>query len=357
MPEELARPSQPASDPDRSLLNSRIPAAAPVPPNTTAPHPSAIQLPSAMTHREQRAAEVLAIEAERRRADPRGEGRDDVDWLGRATGAPRPQSGIGDLPAPTGPVAQPLGVPNALPTSDEPPSFTDLLRIPDAGQPDRPFDWAVHDDATGEVPAALTSTSYDTTTLGAGSWSLTDDQDDDEDVVSGEIPVPAAAPVPHAGPVPPTDRSRRPHRSRRPRPSRPPHRRRPPTPSAATPRATAAAGHSPTTPSAPARPRGGPPTTQHRLRRQTPRRRRPCPQRPRRMPTERRHPRSRRWSSRRAPPSSRRPRCRRTPRTSTSPSGTAARPATRVPSRTCSAPRPSTSSARPGTTRTTPAPG
>ncbi|WIB60731.1 septum formation family protein [Curtobacterium sp. MCLR17_007] len=206
MPEELARPSQPAqpaSDPDRSLLSSRIPAAAPVAPNTTAPHPSAIELPSAMAHRAQRAAETRAIEDERRRTDPHGEGRDDVDWLGRATGSSLPPAGLGDVPAPTGPVAQPLGVPNALPTSDEPPSFTDLLRIPDAGLSDRPFDWAVHDDATGEVPTALTSASFDTTTLGAGSWSLTADQDDDEDVVSGEIPVPAAAPVVPVAPTAP----------------------------------------------------------------------------------------------------------------------------------------------------------
>ncbi|MCJ1714121.1 septum formation family protein [Curtobacterium sp. VKM Ac-2922] len=224
MPEELARPSQPAqpaSDPDRSLLSSRIPAASDVPPNSTAPHPSAIQLPSAMTHREQRAAEVLAIEAERRRNDPRGEGRDDVDWLGRATGAPAPAPGLGDLPTPTGPVAQPLGVPNALPTSDEPPSFTDLLRIPGGDQADKPFNWAVHDDATGEVPVALTSPSYDTTTLDVGSWSLAADHDDDDDVVSGEIPLPPVAaasvplptsmpaPAPAPDPTPPTDPVRR----------------------------------------------------------------------------------------------------------------------------------------------------
>jgi hypothetical protein len=201
MPEELARPSHPASDPDRSLLSSRIPAAAPVPPTTTAPHPSSIQLPTAQAHRDQRAAEVRAIDDERRRSDPRGEGRDDVDWLGRATGAPL---GTAGTPEPTGPVAQPLGVPNALPTSDEPPSFTDLLRIPGAAATDRPFDWAVHDDATGEVPTALTSDSFDTTAVGAGTWSLASEQDDIE---QDDIEQPAAQPA--APLVAPTDPVRR----------------------------------------------------------------------------------------------------------------------------------------------------
>ncbi|MFZ6991332.1 septum formation family protein [Curtobacterium sp. RRHDQ66] len=194
MPEQLAAPSRPApptSDPDRSLLGSRIPPAAAVPPTPTAPHPSSIQLPTAQANREQRAAETRAIEDERRRTDPRGEGRDDVDWLGRATGS---------TPTPTGPVVQqPVGVENTLPSSQEPPSFTDLLRIQgsDASERpsvDRPFDWAVNDDETGEVPTTLTTNSFDTTALGAGSWHLADDTEDD--VVSGEAPTtPEPAPV------------------------------------------------------------------------------------------------------------------------------------------------------------------
>ena len=193
MPEQLAAPSQPApptSDPDRSLLGSRIPPAAAVAPTSTAPHPSSIQLPTAQANREQRAAETRAIEDERRRTDPRGEGRDDVDWLGRATGSTR---------TPTGPVVQqPVGVENSLPSSQEPPSFTDLLRIQgsDASERpsvERPFDWAVHDDETGEVPTTLTTNSFDTTALGAGSWHLADDTEDD--VVSGEVPITPAPAV------------------------------------------------------------------------------------------------------------------------------------------------------------------
>ncbi|SBN62230.1 Septum formation [Curtobacterium sp. 9128] len=193
MPEQLAAPSQPApptSDPDRSLLGSRIPPAAAVPPTSTAPHPSSIQLPTAQANREQRAAETRAIEDERRRTDPRGEGRDDVDWLGRATGS---------TPTPTGPVVQqPVGVENTLPSSQEPPSFTDLLRIQGADASERPsvgrpFDWAVHDDETGEVPTTLTTNSFDTTALGAGSWHLADDTEDD--VVSGEVPITPAPAV------------------------------------------------------------------------------------------------------------------------------------------------------------------
>jgi hypothetical protein len=175
MPEQLAAPSHPASDPDRSLLSGRIPPASAVPPPTTAPHPSSIQLPFAQTNRDQRSAEIRAIEDERRRTDPFGLGRDDVDFLGRATGS---------RPTPTGPlVQQPIGVEATLPPTDEPPTFTELLRLPGvdgADRPDagRPFDWAVHDDTAGEVPTTLTSNSFDTTTLGGG-WSLADEADDD----------------------------------------------------------------------------------------------------------------------------------------------------------------------------------
>ena len=184
MPEQLAQPTEhPQADAEheRETLSDRIPPAAPVPPAPTAPHPSSITLPTAMTHRDQRAAENRAIEDERRRLDPFGQGRSDVDWLGRATGS---------QPVPTGPVAQqPVGVENVLPTSDQPPSFTELLRItdaPDAQDPPAalPFDWAIHDDEVREVPATLTSDSFDTTTGPAAYWSLADDADDD--VVAGE---------------------------------------------------------------------------------------------------------------------------------------------------------------------------
>ncbi|WP_144762131.1 septum formation family protein [Curtobacterium sp. 9128] len=191
MPEELAAPSRPApptSDPDRSLLGSRIPPASAVPPNSTAPHPSSIQLPTAQAHRDQRAAETRAIEDERRRLDPRGEGRDDVDWLGRATGSTPTRNDA----APS----QPVGVEGVLPSSTEPPSFTDLLRVQGGDlqgrpAPARPFDWAVHDDETGEVPTTLTSDSFDTTALGAGAWHIADD--DEADVVSDELPVASIA--------------------------------------------------------------------------------------------------------------------------------------------------------------------
>lgn len=198
MPEQLAAPSHPASDPDRSLLSGRIPPASAVPPSTTAPHPSSIQLPFAQTNRDQRAAETQAIEDERRRTDPLGLGRDDVDFLGRA---------VGSRPTPSGPLAQqPLGVGNTLPPSDEPPTFTELLRLPGvdgAERPDagRPFDWAVHDDDAGEVPTTLTSDSFDTTTLGGG-WSLADEADDDaviDDEPVGPATVAMSVPTP---PVP-----------------------------------------------------------------------------------------------------------------------------------------------------------
>ncbi|MEK6344094.1 MAG: hypothetical protein V4737_09675, partial [Curtobacterium sp.] len=164
MPEELRAPSQQA-------------------------HPSSIQLPTAQSNRDARAAE-----AERRRTDPTGTGRDDVDWLGRATGTGTGAVTVGEPMA-----RQPLGVEDALPSADEPPSFTDLLRVqpsPDdagAAPVDRPFDWAVRDDVTGEVPTTLTSNAYDTTAfdtsaLATGSWSLADEADDEDEVVTGEVP-------------------------------------------------------------------------------------------------------------------------------------------------------------------------
>ncbi|TDW67946.1 putative regulator of septum formation [Curtobacterium sp. PhB25] len=210
MPEQLSAPSESpdaAAEHERSTLHDRIPPAAVVPPNPTAPHPSSIVLPTAQTHRDERAAASQAIEDERRRVDPFGEGRADVDWLGRATGSGAP------VP-PTGPVAhQPLGVENVLPPSEEPPSFTDLLRIAGTGSvptqgagPDRPFDWAIRDDETGEVPTTLTGDSFDTTAFGGGgSWSLADETDAEDEVVSGEVDTPVGG-VPQAlrtFPVPP----------------------------------------------------------------------------------------------------------------------------------------------------------
>jgi hypothetical protein len=198
MPEQLTAPSenpQASAEHERSTLGERIPPAAPVAPASTAPHPSSISLPTAQSHRDQRAADNRAIEDERRRLDPFGEGRSDVDWLGRATGA---------QPTPTGPVAaQPLGVENVLPATDEPPSFTELLRTAgtdapaaDTGGPDRPFDWAIRDDEAGEVPATLTTDAFDTTALAGGSWHLADDDDDPTDdsdvVVSSEVETPVS---------------------------------------------------------------------------------------------------------------------------------------------------------------------
>ncbi|MCY1694098.1 hypothetical protein [Curtobacterium sp. SL109] len=193
MPEQLAAPSHPASDPDRSLLSGRIPPASAVPPSTTAPHPSSIHLPFAQTNRDQRAAETQAIEDERRRTDPSGLGRDDVDFLGRATGS---------RATPTGPLAQqPVGVEDTLPPTDEPPTFTELLRMPGVDGADRtdagrPFDWAVNDADAGEVPTTLTSNSFDTTTLGGG-WSLADEADDDAVIDDEPVgPATTALPVP-----------------------------------------------------------------------------------------------------------------------------------------------------------------
>ncbi|MDB6428500.1 hypothetical protein [Curtobacterium sp. 20TX0008] len=217
MGDELREPSenpQATVEHERETLGDRIPPAAPVPPTSTVSHPSSISLPTAMRHRDERAAENRAVDDERRRADPFGQGRSDVDWLGRVTGS---QPGT-PAPTPTGPVAQPLGVENVLPPApaptNEPPSFTELLRLQGAGDAapagatERPFDWAIRDDETGEVPTTLTTGRFDTTALGAGSWSLADEADDD--VVAGEVDTPAgglpsgllAAPVPAPVPAP-----------------------------------------------------------------------------------------------------------------------------------------------------------
>ncbi|MCA5922305.1 septum formation family protein [Curtobacterium oceanosedimentum] len=207
MPDELRAPSvnpEAAAEHERSTLHDRIPAASDVPPASTAPHPSSIVLPTAQTHRDERAAASRAIEDERRRVDPFGEGRADVDWLGRATGS---------HPEPVAPVVpQPVGVENVLPPTEEPPTFTELLRLSDTGstaaQPggaDRPFDWAIRDDEAGEVPATLTTDSFDTTALSAGSWSLADESDDEDEVVAGEVdtPVGGVPQAPRTYPVPP----------------------------------------------------------------------------------------------------------------------------------------------------------
>ncbi len=215
MDDELQAPSvnpQASAEHERETLGERIPPAAPVPPRSTTQHPSSITLPTALTHRDERAAENRAVDEERRRTDPFGQGRSDVDWLGRATGAQTPPPPV----TPTGPVAQPLGVhgvlpPTPAPSTGEPPSFTELLRLQgvgddDRGATERPFDWAIRDDETGEVPTTLTTDSFDTTAFGAGSWSLADEADDD--VVSGEVDTPAdgttvlpIAPAPAAAPA------------------------------------------------------------------------------------------------------------------------------------------------------------
>ncbi|PZE61569.1 hypothetical protein DEJ24_04745 [Curtobacterium sp. MCPF17_001] len=167
MPEELALPGGVAG---------RVPPPAAVPPVSNAPDPRAISLPTARSDRDLRAAEARAIEDERRRTDPDGVGRDDVDWLGRA----RPTAGAaGGTPVPPafrgGPDAQPVGVQGALPPTSEPPTFTELLRLGDdvdaAPQADRPFDWSLLDDQTGEVPTTLTRDAFDTNLVAADSWA------------------------------------------------------------------------------------------------------------------------------------------------------------------------------------------
>ncbi|WP_416394065.1 MULTISPECIES: septum formation family protein [unclassified Curtobacterium] len=222
MPEQLEAPSenpQAEAEHERATLSDRIPAAAPVPPPSTAPHPSSISLPTARSHRDERAAENRAIDEERRRTDPFGAGREDVDWLGRATG-PRTAVPAEPTAAPAVPAApvvpRPLGVENVLPATDEPPSFTELLRtaggdVEGTAGDERPFDWAIRDDEPGEVPATLTTNALDTTALAGGRWSLADESDEsDDDVVAGELPTPvdgtpvlgAAAAAPTVAPAP-----------------------------------------------------------------------------------------------------------------------------------------------------------
>lgn len=217
MQRELDAPNE---RPDALDLGSRIPPASAVPPASTAPHPLSIQLPSAMSSRDQRAAEARDIDDERRRTDPDGVGRDDVDWLGRATGPVEPLPPVtGGIPAVSGPIAfpQPTGVAGAIPT-DEPPSFTDLLRLngtgsDDSGSPSRgAFDWtATADDddepvdpyavepafpvaaapVTPPAPAVATppapeldgTTAFDTTAL-AGGWSIADEEAEADETVS-----------------------------------------------------------------------------------------------------------------------------------------------------------------------------
>ncbi|PZF56933.1 hypothetical protein DEI81_15665 [Curtobacterium sp. MCBD17_013] len=115
-------------------------------------HPSSLQLPTARSTRDQRAEEIRAIDEERRRVDPHGTGREDVDWLGRATGvAPSLPSERDDvIPPAAAPTEPPVaGVRARLPRGEERPSFTDLLRLPGdeaagAGTSDHDsrFDWA-----------------------------------------------------------------------------------------------------------------------------------------------------------------------------------------------------------------------
>ena len=65
--------------------------------------------------------------------------------------------------------------PDALPPTSEPPTFTELLRLGDdvdaAPQADRPFDWSLLDDQTGEVPTTLTRDAFDTNLVAAESWA------------------------------------------------------------------------------------------------------------------------------------------------------------------------------------------
>jgi hypothetical protein len=163
MPVELAKPGGP-----------EVPPAAVVPPTSTSPHPMSIELPFAASSREVRAEETRAIDEERRRHDPDGVGRDDVDWLGRATDGA------------------------SVPSDAEPPSFTELLRV--AGSPgdapapasaDAPFDWSRGEsEPTGAVPEVPTASdpalSLDTTSLAVGGWSLSDEDDAEAEVVDGE---------------------------------------------------------------------------------------------------------------------------------------------------------------------------
>jgi hypothetical protein len=213
MPEELALPGGVAG---------RVPPPAVVPPVPNAPDPRAISLPTARSDRDVRAAESKAIEDERRRTDPDGLGRQDVDWLGRARPAATPaDQGVLPPAFAGGPDARPLGVEDVLPSTSEPPTFTELLRLHDEdGAPtaDRAFDWAVLGEATGEVPTALTSDAFDTNLVAADSWAAGSGRPDEDtavpvddaptpDVLTPGVPAPGvagapasdAAPASHAG--------------------------------------------------------------------------------------------------------------------------------------------------------------
>lgn len=206
MPEQLALPGGVAG---------RVPPPAAVPPVSNAPDPRAITLPTARSDRDLRAAEARAIEDERRRTDPDGVGRDDVDWLGRARPSATllPPESVQSAPVPPsfrgGPDAQPLGVQDALPPTSEPPTFTELLRLGDdvdaAPQADRPFDWSLLDDQTGEVPTTLTRDAFDTNLVAAESWAtgtgLSANPVDEPASAPAAAAVPAAAAP--AAPVPP----------------------------------------------------------------------------------------------------------------------------------------------------------
>lgn len=188
---------------------------------STAPHPRAIELPFVAASRADRAAEALAIDQERRRIDPVGQGRDDVDWLGRALGSdsaagPATTAGPADA-AGLAHTADTPGVHDVLSSSSEPPSFTDLLRVnaPDArptDQPATPFSWTADEDGVTEAPAETVSEtppetvsetaapSFDTTSLAVGSWSLADETEAEDEVVAGEQdPADTAADVYDAG--------------------------------------------------------------------------------------------------------------------------------------------------------------
>ncbi|WP_157071565.1 hypothetical protein [Curtobacterium ammoniigenes] len=153
MPAPPAAPVPPVSSASRPPLV--IPEPAATPPEPRSAHPLAIELPTARAHRDERRSLSQQVDAVRRAADPNGDGRTDVDWLGRAradaeqtpaapevlppAAQPSPPDGAhaaihdaptDDIPVVTGPM---LPVPPTIADRsavDEPPSFTDLLRQP-----------------------------------------------------------------------------------------------------------------------------------------------------------------------------------------------------------------------------------